>query len=219
MWADASSTCAGGELDRGGGGLDIAHRRVGQRDPGEFALDGIEFALGGVDPGQPGGHPIGLVAVGHSLDGAAGRIDAGLAGLHRRVRFLGRGLGGLLHLAGGGVLLGGLGRGGFHPGDRLGAAVDVGAQPAPFGKRRNGGRVRGIRGGCNHLRLLELSGELGDGVGRGPRRGQPFRRLRPLGGQSREVLGERRMPAHRVVDLGDGGGTPGRPRRRRHATG
>ena len=99
-------------------------------------------------------------------------------------------------------------RGGFHPGDRLGAAVDVGAQPAPFGKRRDRGRVRGIRGGGDHLRLLELARELGDGVGRGPRRGEPFRRLRPLGGQSRQVLGERRMPAHRVVDLGDGGGTP-----------
>ena len=122
---------------------------------------------------------------------------------------LGRGLGGLLHLAGGGILLGGLGRGGFQFGDRLGALVDIGPQPAPFGQRRNRGGVRRIRGGGDHLRLLELAGERGDGVGRGPRRGEPLGCLRALAGEPSQVFGQRRMPADRIVDLGDRGGAPG----------
>ena len=130
----------------------------------------IEFALRGVDLGQPGGQPVGLVAVGQPLDGAAGRVDAGLAGLHRRPRLFGRGLGGFLHLAGGGVLLGGLGRGGLQFGDRRGALVDIGPQPPPFGQRRDRRGVRRVRGGGDHLGLLELAGQFGDGVGRGPRR-------------------------------------------------
>ena len=149
-------------------------RRVGQRDAGEPAIDALDFAPGHVDLGEPGREPVRLVAVGQLLDGAAGRVDAGLAGRDRRPRGLGGGLGRLLHLGGGRLVLERLGRGGFQLRDRRGPLVDVGAQPPTFGERRHRRGVRGTGGGSDHVGLFELLGERTYGLRRRPRCGKAF---------------------------------------------
>ena len=62
---------------------------------------------------------------------------------------------------------------------------------------------------ADHLGLLELLGQRGDGLGRGAAVGETLGRIRPLLGEPRHVVSQRRVPAHRVVDLRHRGRAPG----------
>ncbi len=173
----------GGALHCGGGGLDVPHRRVGERYRREFPLGAFGLAECGVDLGQPAREPVGLVAVGEPLDGTTRGVDADLARLYRCACLFGGHLGGLLHLVGGELVFVCSSGCGFEFGDRRGAFLDVGLQPAPLGQRRDGGFKRGACRRGDHLGLLELLAQRGDLFGRRSRGGQSLGGFGTLAGK------------------------------------
>ena len=200
-----------GALDRRGSGLDVPHRRIGQRDRREFSLDALDVGLCGVDLGEPARQPVGLVPVGHLLDGAAGGVDAALTRLNRRARLFGGRLGGLLHVA----------AAVSSSSWACAAAVSSSATAAV----RSSTSARSLRrsvsaetldaerrvcGRGDHLRLLELLGQRGDLLrlpsARSPGSWPPPSARRTVASRSAVSVA---CVAHRIVDLGDRGRTPG----------
>ncbi len=137
----------------------------------------------GVDLGDAGFEPVGLVAVGHPLNHAPGGVDAGLGCLNRGARLLCRARGRLLHFGSGGELVEGFGSCPRQLGDRGRPLVDVRTQPSSLGECRDRYGVGGIRGGGDHLGLLELLGQRGDGLGRDTGLGEAFSRIGPVLGK------------------------------------
>ena len=168
MWAEASSAWPAAR-STAAAAVSIARIGViGQRDGCELAVDALELAPCGVDLGQPGLEPVGLVAVGQPLDDAAGGVDAGLR-LPQRAARASSAAASAASCTSAAVVSSSRAscRCGLQFGDRGRALVDVGTQPSPLGERGDGRGVGGIRGRGDHLGLLELLGQRGDRLGRG----------------------------------------------------
>ena len=177
---------------------------VGHSDCRQLRRDAVAVAQRGIDFREPGRQPLRLVAAGQLVDHAPSCLDSIHGCGQKLIGLLDDGIG--LHgdVARRRVRLRGLAGFGFQGRDCGCARIGFGAQPHPLGEQ-GGRRAAGCgRGRGDQLGFPHVFGQRSDCIGSGLGGGLPRTGGLLLLGERGQLDGQRGVPLHTIVDLGDG---------------